>query len=55
VLAAFHGLEGDRVGIYVRRFGSLIPGSDVKLSSMILAGSRVLSAVGASPPHDGIG
>jgi hypothetical protein len=29
------------------RFCSLIPGSDVKLSALILAGSTVLSAVGA--------
>jgi hypothetical protein len=33
----------------------LIPGLDVKLSAIIHAGSTVLSAVGASPPHDGIG
>jgi hypothetical protein len=35
------------------RFCSLIPGWDLKLSAIILAGSTVLSAVGASPPHDG--
>ena len=29
--------------------------ADVKLSSIVLAGSTVLSAVGVSPPHDGIG
>src|SRR5262245_30216837 len=34
---------------------SLIPGLEVKLSAIILAGRTVLSAVGASPPHDGIG
>jgi len=37
------------------RFCSLIPGLDVKLSAIILAGSTVLSAVGVSPPHHGIG
>src|SRR5271154_371378 len=36
------------------RFCSLIPGLGVKLSSIILAGPTVLSAVGASPPHDGV-
>ena len=41
--------------VKVFRFCSLIAGSDVKLSAIILAGSTVLSAVGASPPHDGIG
>ena len=30
------------------------PGQDVKLSATILAGPTVLSAVGASPPHDGV-
>jgi hypothetical protein len=30
-------------------------GAGVKLSVNTLAGSRVLSAVGASPPHDGVG
>jgi hypothetical protein len=35
------------------RFCSLIPGLGVKLSTNILAGSTVLSAVGACPPHDG--
>src|SRR5262249_15372878 len=39
----------------VGRFCSLIPGSDVKLSTIVLAGSTVLSAVGASPPQHGIG
>jgi hypothetical protein len=33
---------------------SLIPGLGVKLSTIILAGPTVLSAVGASPPHDGV-
>src|SRR6185295_19969989 len=33
---------------------SLIPGFDVKLSAIILAGPTVLSAVGACPPHDGV-
>src|SRR5215831_19485014 len=33
---------------------SLIPGLVVKLSANILAGPTVLSAVGASPPHDGV-
>ena len=38
----------------VGRFCSLIPGLGVKLSTIILAGPTVLSAVGALPPHDGI-
>ena len=33
---------------------SLIPGLDVKLSTTFLAGSTVLSAVGACPSHDGV-
>ena len=37
-----------------RRLCSLIPGLGVKLSANILAGPTVLSAVGASPPHDGV-
>src|SRR5258705_2518598 len=36
------------------RFCSLIPGFDVKLSAIILAGPTVLSAVGSCPPHDGV-
>jgi len=36
------------------RFCSLIPGLGVKFSAIILAGPTVLSAVGASPPHDGV-
>ena len=36
------------------RYCSLIPGLVVKLSTIILAGLTVLSAVGARPPHDGI-
>jgi hypothetical protein len=36
------------------RLCSLIPGLGVKLSANILAGPTVLSAVGASPPHDGV-
>src|SRR5262249_59312133 len=36
------------------RYCSLIPGFGVKLSVNILAGSIVLSAVAASPPHDGV-
>ena len=36
------------------RFCSLIPGFGVKLSTIILAGPTVLSAVGACPPHDGV-
>ncbi len=36
------------------RFCSLIPGLGVKLSTVILAGPTVLSAVGACPPHDGV-
>jgi hypothetical protein len=36
------------------RFCSLIPGLGVKLSMIILAGPTVLSAVGVSPPHDGV-
>ena len=38
----------------VCRFCSLIPGFGVKLSTIILAGPTVLSAVGACPPHDGV-
>ena len=49
----------DRVGMVVRgllnpRLCSLIPGLGVKLSTIILAGPTVLSAVGACPPHDGV-
>jgi hypothetical protein len=33
---------------------SLIPGLRVTLSTIILAGPIVLSAVGACPPHDGV-
>ena len=33
---------------------SLIPGFDVKLSTTFLAGSIVLSGVGARPPYDGV-
>jgi hypothetical protein len=33
---------------------SLIPDLVVKLSVNILAGLKVLSAVGACPPHDGV-
>ena len=36
------------------RFSSLIPRLSVKLSTIILAGLTVLSAVGARPPHDGV-
>src|SRR5271163_2253935 len=36
------------------RYCSLIPGLGVKLSTIILAGRTVLSAVGACPPHDGV-
>ena len=36
------------------RFCSLIPGLGVKLSTIILAGPTVLSAVGTCPPHDGV-
>jgi len=36
------------------RISSLIPGLGVKLSTIILAGPTVLSAVGACPPHDGV-
>ena len=36
------------------RYCSLIPGLGVKLSTIILAGPTVLSAVGACPPHDGV-
>src|SRR4029077_19063516 len=35
-------------------FCSLIPGLGVKVSTIILAGPTVLSAVGARPPHDGV-
>src|SRR5580700_2887005 len=31
-----------------------VPGLDVKLFTIILAGPTVLSAVGACPPHDGV-
>jgi hypothetical protein len=34
---------------------SLIPGLRSRLSKNILAGFMVLSAVGACPPHDGVG
>jgi hypothetical protein len=36
------------------RYCSLIPGLAVKLSTIILAGPTVLSAVGVNPPHDGV-
>ena len=36
------------------RYCSLIPGLGVKLSTIILAGPTVLSAVGVNPPHDGV-
>jgi len=38
----------------LRRLCSLIPGLAVKLSTIILAGPTVLSAVGVNPPHDGV-
>jgi hypothetical protein len=38
----------------VVRFCSLIPGLGVKLSTIILAGPTVLSAVEACSPHDGV-
>ena len=38
----------------IGRLCSLIPGLGVKLSNDILAGPTVLSAVGVSPPHDGV-
>ncbi len=38
----------------IDRCCSLIPGLGVKLSTIILAGPTVLSAVGACPPHDGV-
>ena len=38
----------------IGRLCSLIPGLGIKLSAIILAGPTVLSAVGASPPHDGV-
>jgi hypothetical protein len=31
-----------------------VPGLDVKLFTIILAGPTVLSVVGACPPHDGV-
>jgi len=34
---------------------SLIPGLRSRLSKNVLAGFMVLSAVGACPPHDGVG
>ena len=36
------------------RLCSLIPGLGIKLSAIVLAGPTVLSAVGVSPPHDGV-
>jgi hypothetical protein len=36
------------------RYCSLIPGLGVKLSANILAEPTVLSAVGVTPPHDGV-
>jgi hypothetical protein len=39
----------------IGRFCSLIPGLWSRLSKNILAGFMVLSAVGACPPHDGVG
>src|SRR3989440_11662800 len=43
-----------RFSVAMCRYCSLIPGFDVKLSAIILAGPTVLSAVGACPPHDGV-
>ena len=34
--------------------GSLIPGLDVKLSTIILGGPTGLSAAGVCPPHDAV-
>ena len=36
------------------RYCSLFSGLAVKLSTIILAGPTVLSAVGVDPPHDGV-
>ena len=38
----------------IGRYCSLIPGLGVNLSAIVLAGPTVLSAVGVSPPHDGV-
>ena len=46
-------LEGGDYSSCPRLFSNSGPG--VKLSVNILAGSRVLSAVGTCPPHDGVG
>ena len=57
-----HG-DDDQIVLYVDsapgrsavgRYCSLIPGLAVKLSTIILAGPTVLSAVGVNPPHDGV-
>ena len=45
---------GDVTMTVLGRFCSLIPGLGVELSNDILAGPTVLSAVGVSPPHDGV-
>jgi hypothetical protein len=38
----------------VKASRAVVPGLGVKLSTTILAGPTVLSAVGACPPHDGV-
>jgi transposase len=51
------GLRKAKVAV-ARKFGPWLfsnSGPVVKLSMNILAGSRVLSAVGTRPPHDGVG
>src|SRR5271168_1023466 len=47
-------LSTNRTMSSIGRYCSLIPGLGVKLSTIILAGPTVLSAVGACPPHDGV-
>ena len=44
----------DKAHVSVGSILSLIPGLGVKLSTIILAGPTVLSAVGFCPSHDGV-
>jgi hypothetical protein len=51
------GTRAGAIGFIPTRFYGrywLIPGLGVKLSTIILAGPTVLSAVGVNPPHDGV-